>query len=101
MLLKARWVVPVEPEGTVLERHAVLVRDGRIAGLFPWADAPSGETQVDLEDHVLIPGLVNAHTHAASVLRRGMGDDLASGAWLAPESVREGTRLGCEEMLPG
>jgi 5-methylthioadenosine/S-adenosylhomocysteine deaminase len=101
MLLKARWVIPVEPAGAVLERHAVLVRDGLITGLFPWADAPSGEEQVDLEEHVLIPGLVNAHTHAASVLRRGLGEDLADGAHLNPQFVRDGTRLACDEMLRG
>lgn len=97
MLLKARWVIPVE--GAPLERHAVLVRGGRIEALFAWERMPAGDALVDLSEHALIPGLVNAHTHAASVLRRGRGEDLAS-----PRDAREvyeGTRLACEEMLRG
>lgn len=101
MLLKARWIIPVEPKGTVLERHAVLVRDGTIAALLPWDDAPAGEPEVELGSHVLIPGLVNAHTHAASVLRRGLGDDLADSPQLSPQLVYEGTLLACAEMLRG
>jgi len=99
MLIRARWVVPVEPAGVVLERHGVLVRNGVIQGIVPWNEAPAGEDEVALEDHVLLPGLVNAHTHAASVLRRGLGDDLAA----APDAraVREGTLLACAEMLRG
>ena len=97
MLLRARWVIPVE--GTPLERHAVLVRDGRIQEIAPWDRMPAGEELVDLPEHALIPGLINAHTHAASVLRRGQGDDLAN-----PRDAREvfdGTQLACEEMLRG
>jgi 5-methylthioadenosine/S-adenosylhomocysteine deaminase len=62
---------------------------------------------------VLVPGFVNAHTHAAMVLMRGMSDDLALMRWLeehiwpaegkhvSPRFVREGTALACAEMLRG
>src|SRR4249920_3341781 len=115
-LLQPRWIVPVDPPGQVLERHVVAVRDGRIEALLPPAEAAgrfaSYET-LDLPDHVLIPGLVNAHTHAAMSLMRGLADDLPLMRWLedhiwpaesrhvSPAMVRDGTLLACAEMLRG
>ena len=113
-LISARWVVPVEPAGAVLEHHAVAVQNGTIEALLPAAQAasrfPDYET-IELPDHVLIPGLVNAHTHAAMSLMRGLADDLPLMRWLqehiwpaetrhvSPEFVRDGTLLACAEML--
>ena len=100
----------------MLERHAVAVCDGRIEAVSPVSEADtrfSGYQRVDLEDHVLIPGLVNAHTHAAMALMRGLADDLPLMRWLeehiwpaegkhaSPELVRDGTLLACAEMLRG
>ena len=115
-LLQPRWTVPVDPPGQVLERHVVAVRDGRIEALLPAAAAAgrfaSYET-LDLPDHVLVPGLVNAHTHAAMSLMRGLADDLPLMRWLedhiwpaegrhvSPAMVRDGTLLACAEMLRG
>jgi 5-methylthioadenosine/S-adenosylhomocysteine deaminase len=114
-LLQPRWIVPVDPPGKVLERHVVAVRDGRIEALLPLPAAgrfASYET-LDLPDHVLIPGLVNAHTHAAMSLMRGLADDLPLMRWLqdhiwpaegrhvSPAMVRDGTLLACAEMLRG
>jgi len=120
ILISARWVVPVEPAGAVLERHAVAVRDGRIEQVLPLGEiaAPdagrfSDYEHVELPDHVLIPGLVNAHTHAAMSLMRGLADDLPLMRWLqehiwpaetrhvSPRFVRDGTILACAEMLRG
>jgi 5-methylthioadenosine/S-adenosylhomocysteine deaminase len=116
LLINARWVVPVEPAGTVLERHAVAVRDGVIEALLPAAEAArrfEGYARVDLPGHALIPGLVNAHTHAAMALMRGIADDLPLMRWLeehvwpvegkhvSAEFVRDGTLLACAEMLRG
>ena len=115
-LLLARWIVPVEPAGTVLEHHAVAIRDGRIESLLPAAQAAErfpGYPRVDLGHHVLIPGLINAHTHAAMSLLRGLADDLPLMRWLeehiwpaetkhvSREFVRDGTLLACAEMLRG
>ena len=77
-LIRARWVVPVEPAGAVLEDHAVAVRADRIEAVLPAAEIDSrypGAEIIDLAEHVLIPGLVNAHTHAAMSLMRGLADD--------------------------
>jgi len=115
-LIRARWVVPVEPAGAVLEDHAVVVQDGRIAAVLPAAEAAqrhAGREVVELGQHVLIPGLVNAHTHAAMSLMRGLADDRPLLRWLtehiwpaemrhvSPQFVRDGTLLACAEMLRG
>ncbi|MGQ0547478.1 MAG: TRZ/ATZ family hydrolase [Betaproteobacteria bacterium] len=115
-LLRARWVVPVEPAGAVLDDHAVAVRDGTIEAILPAAAAAGaypGYRTLDLPGHALIPGLVNAHTHAAMTLMRGLADDLPLMKWLqehirpaeakhvSPEFVRDGTLLACAEMIRG
>lgn len=115
LILHARWVIPVEPAG-VLEHHCVAVHQGRILALLPSADASmryrAAET-LRLSEHALIPGLINAHTHAAMSLLRGLADDLplmewlhlhiwpAEGAWVSPEFVHDGTELAIAEMLRG
>jgi 5-methylthioadenosine/S-adenosylhomocysteine deaminase len=116
LLLNARWVVPVEPAGVALEHHAVAVRDGAIEAVLPQAQAApryADYAQVALPSHALIPGLVNAHTHAAMTLLRGIGDDLPLMRWLqehvwpaeakhvSPQFVKDGTLLACAEMLRG
>jgi len=115
-LLSASWVVPVEPAGQVLADAAVAVHRGRIVALLPRDEAAArfrADDAVHLDGHVLIPGLVNAHTHAAMTLFRGIADDLPLDVWLKEHiwpaeqrwvndaMVREGTRLACAEMLRG
>ena len=115
-LIEARWVVPVEPHGAVLEHHAIAIRDGRIAALVPTAEArmryaPAKRTI--LAHHAVVPGLINAHTHAAMTLMRGIADDRCLMDWLqgsiwpiekaelSYKFVLDGTRLACLEMLRG
>jgi 5-methylthioadenosine/S-adenosylhomocysteine deaminase len=113
--IDAHWIVPVEPSG-VLTGHAVIVDDGRIVAVLPAADAEASyaprETRT-LASHVLIPGLVNAHTHTAMTLLRGIADDVPLKPWLqqhiwpregrfvSAEFVFDGTLLGAAEMLRG
>jgi len=113
-LIQARWCVPVEPHDLVLTDHAVAVIDGRIADILPSAVALKRYDPgvlVQRTEHLLIPGLVNAHTHAAMTLLRGFADDLPLERWLneriwpvekrwvSAEMVRDGTRLAIAEML--
>jgi 5-methylthioadenosine/S-adenosylhomocysteine deaminase len=115
-LLHARWIVPVEPAGAVLEHHALALKDGKVEALLPSAQCAARFADYDevrLDRHVVIPGLVNAHTHAAMSLMRGLADDLPLMRWLqehiwpvetrhvSPKFVREGTLLACAEMLRG
>jgi len=115
LLVEPRWIAAVDPD-VVLERHAVAVHEGRIVALLPSGEARSRfapARRVVLEDHLLIPGLVNLHTHAAMTLMRGLADDLPLMDWLqkhiwpaetahaSPQFVYDGTRLACAEMLSG
>ena len=106
----------MEPDGTLLETHSVVVRGDRIAGVLPRAEArrafPSA-TLVELPTHALLPGLINLHTHAAMALLRGVADDLPLRAWLTEHIwpaearhvsepfVEEGTLVAAAEMLRG
>lgn len=115
-LIRARWIIPVTPRGVTLEHHALVMRAGAILDVLP---APAAFAQypdarlVDLADHVLIPGLINLHTHAAMSLMRGLADDLPLMTWLkehiwpaegrvmSAQFVQDGTLLACAEMLRG
>ena len=115
-VIEARWVLPVEPARSVLPDHAVVINGGRIVALLPASEAHvsySPERHVVLDEHVLIPGLINLHTHAAMTLLRGLADDMALMDWLnrhmwpvemrhvSEEFVYDGARLACAEMLRG
>jgi hypothetical protein len=115
-LIKTRWVAPVAPASGVLADHAVAIRQGRIVDLLPSEDALEryeAAEVVDRPGHLLIPGLVNAHTHAAMTLLRGLADDLplmdwlqnhiwpAEQRWMSAEFVEHGTELAMAEMLLG
>jgi len=113
-LIHAQFVVPVRPGRVLHENHAVAVEESRIIGLLPRAEAEQrwpGAQSVELPNHVLLPGLVNCHTHAPMTLLRGYADDLDLHVWLqdhiwpaerefvGPGFVRDGTRLAIAEMF--
>ena len=114
-LICAAHVVPIEPRGALAD-HAVAVKDGRIVALLPIAHALARyETKdvVRLERHVLMPGLVNLHCHAAMSLMRGIADDTPLMTWLQQhiwpaeakhvndEFVHDGSLLAMAEMIRG
>ncbi len=115
LLIEPSWIAAVDPD-VVLKNHAVAIHAGRIVALLPSAEARSRfnpAQRVLLEDHILIPGLINLHTHAAMSLMRGLADDLPLMDWLekhiwpaetanvSTQFVYDGTRLACAEMLAG
>src|SRR2546423_8870308 len=85
--------------------HIVAVGDAALAGEY------SAAQTVDCGGQVLLPGLINAHTHAPMTQLRGLADDLRLDVWLlgymmpverefvTPDFVALGTRLGCAEMI--
>lgn len=84
-LLKARWVVSMAPGSEVLNEHALVMEGERIAAILPWAEAEArypNAAKVELGSHVLIPGLINGHTHSAMSLLRGVADDVPLMDWL-------------------
>lgn len=114
-LLLARWVIPVEPANTVYEHYAVAIHDGCIVALLPQAQAQQFEarTTIHLDRHVLLPGLINAHSHAAMNPLRGYADDLPLMTWLqdhiwpaehklvSANFVHDGSLHACAEMIRG
>lgn len=116
LLIEARWIVPVEPAGVTLEEHTVVLHGERILALLPRDEArrrhPAVRT-LALPEHVLFPGFVNLHAHAAMSLMRGIADDLPLMRWLqeaiwpaegrhvSAAFVRDGTLLAAAEMLRG
>lgn len=116
LLIEARWIIPIEPADVVLENHAVAVNDGRIVAILQQTEANTRffpRQRKRLAHHVLIPGLVNLHTHAAMTLLRGLADDLPLMEWLqnhiwpaeekhvSEQFVHDGTLIACAEMLRG
>ncbi len=115
-LIKARYVIPVEPLACVLQDHAIAINDGRIIDILPSAVASQryqADNTLAFEEHALIPGLINTHTHASMSLFRGLADDLplmewlnkhiwpAESRWVNEEFIHDGTQLAIAEMLRG
>lgn len=111
--INARWTITMNGNrASALENQAVFISNGRILAVESQPDTQlqAAET-LDLPDHVLLPGYINAHGHAAMSLFRGLADDLplmtwlqehiwpAEGQWVDHEFVRDGTRLAIAEML--
>ncbi len=116
LLIEPRWLIPVEPQGVVLEGHAVAIERGAILAVLPLAQARerfAPRERVELARHALIPGLINAHTHNPMALMRGLADDLPLMEWLqghiwpaearalSAEFVRDGVEYAVAEMLRG
>jgi 5-methylthioadenosine/S-adenosylhomocysteine deaminase len=112
-LIHAGYIVPVVPRGQVLENHALAMKQGRITAILPSEEAGDIDAaeEIHLPHHVLLPGFINAHGHAAMTLLRGYADDLALAPWLenyiwpaearhvSQEFVRDGTDLALAEMI--
>lgn len=113
-LIHARWIIPVEPAGQVLENHSLAISNGCIQALLPTVQAKEQLTATEilaLPGHALIPGLINAHTHTPMSLFRGMADDMplmewleqhiwpAEQRWVSAEFVADGSRLAMAEMI--
>src|SRR3954463_11327643 len=114
LILTGGTVVTMDGSGRVLSPGAVAVDGRNIAAVdTPSAIAAkfSSQTTIDASGQVVMPGLINTHTHAPMVLYRGLADDLALMDWLqkyifpaeaktvTPEFVRAGTRLAALEMI--
>ncbi len=112
--INARWVIPIEPTNQVLNHQAVIVQGERIAAVVSQEEADArfrAKETIDLPHHVVLPGLINMHGHAAMSLFRGMADDLplmtwlndhvwpAEGTFVSETFIADGTQLAMAEML--
>jgi 5-methylthioadenosine/S-adenosylhomocysteine deaminase len=105
-------VLTLDGTGREIKAGAVAVRGDSIVALGPASDFTDWqiERRLDAQGGLIMPGLVNTHTHAAMTLFRGLADDLPLMTWLNehifpaeaklnPEMVRIGTTLACAEMI--
>jgi 5-methylthioadenosine/S-adenosylhomocysteine deaminase len=115
-LIRPRWTIRIEPTVAAEEGLAVAIDAGRIVDVLPVQEAErryAARVRHDRSNHVLMPGLVNAHTHAGMALFRGFADDMpldgwlreriwpAEARWIGPDFIADGTRLAIAEMLRG
>ena len=114
LIVNAQWIVTVNPERAVFRDHSLIVDKEKIIAIAPIDQQDYVSDQViERRNHILMPGLVNAHTHAAMSLFRGLADDLplmvwlnehiwpAEGAWVSEDFVHDGAQLAIAEMLRG
>ena len=113
LILTGKYVLPMDPNQTLLQDGAVAVAGELIVAVGPAGDilARYQAAETMLEEHGLImPGLVNVHTHAAMACFRGLADDLPLMQWLqeyifpaeaklTPEIVYHSTLLSLCEMI--
>ncbi len=113
-LIHAGWLIPVNENNDILPHHSIAIHDGRIIDILA-TDQACLQYQADIENHcqqhIVIPGLINAHTHAAMSLFRGLADDTplmdwlthhiwpAEQQWVHEEFVLDGSELAIAEML--
>ena len=115
-ILKPEWLLTVNPSFEVLRDYAVVIKDSYIQNLLPATEVQQHEQYrdaevIELAHQVLMPGLVNSHTHASMSLFRGIADDLplmewlnnhiwpAEGQWVDPEFIADGFQLTAAEMI--
>ena len=112
--IDAGWLIPMDESEKVLVNHSLIVENGRIVDCLPWLAADQRYPDYRVEDRrsgILMPGLINAHTHLAMNLLRGFADDKPLKEWLeqhiwpaenahmSPEFVQHGTELALAECL--
>ncbi len=113
--INAAWIITVDNDNSVLDDHAVILQNDTIIDILPQSEAKKyvAEEIVELNSHALVPGFINAHTHAAMSLFKGLADDLPLNEWLNEHIwpaeaelghehfVRDGSELAIAEMIRG
>ena len=113
-IIQAKWLIPMTDKGLILKDHSLIIQQNMIREILPTDEAikyfQSSNTYL-LDQHIVIPGLINSHGHAAMSLFRGFADDIplkawlenkiwpAEGLWVSEEFVTDGAELAIAEML--
>ena len=115
-ILHPSWIASVDEKNTVHHNYSIAVHEGRIHDIQPKQDILdkyTSDVTINLDDQLLIPGLINSHTHSPMSLMRGLADDLPLMDWLnnhiwpteqkfiSAEYVLDGSLLACAEMIRG
>lgn len=116
MIINARWCLPMTAEQLTFENHSIVIKEGNIVALLPQAEVAQryNAAQVHhLDEHCIMPGLINNHSHTAMTLFRGLADDLPLKTWLnnhiwpteqqfvGEAFVEAGSALAIAEMIRG
>jgi 5-methylthioadenosine/S-adenosylhomocysteine deaminase len=114
IIISASWIFTSNAEGELLSDHSIVIKNDKIIDLVPQSkvfDDYEASDIYDLSDYILIPGLINAHTHAAMSIFKGFSDDLPLQDWLNnhiwpaekkfvnSSFVKDGSVLALSEML--
>ncbi len=114
LVIEAKWVLPIVPANELHQNYAVIIDKSQIVDILPISEVESrymASETAQLSEHVLMPGLINLHTHAAMSLMRGLADDLplmdwlnnsiwpAERAFVSEKFVFDGSLLAAAEML--
>ena len=114
VIISAKWICPIRPFNKILEDHSIIIDKDRIIDIIETKKVASlyqSNQHFQLHHHIVTPGLINAHTHAAMNLFRGFADDQPLHTWLnesiwplekkwvSPDFVHDGTLIACAEML--
>jgi len=113
-IISAPWIIPVVPRDTVLSNHSLVIENDQIIDILETEIAlqkyPNAD-HIECATHALLPGFINAHTHAAMNLFKGIADDLplmewlndhiwpAEAKWVSDAYMHDGTELAIAEML--
>ena len=113
-VIRARYVVTMNARRQVVEQGAIAIRGSRIVAIGTQRDIArlfQAKHTLDKPDALIMPGLIDIHTHAPMSLLRAIADDKRLEDWLnnyifpaesktvSPDFVRWGTRLACLEMV--
>lgn len=116
LIVEGGTFVTMDAQMRVIEDGAIAVKDGRIVEVGSRAEVATkyaAREKIDGRSHIIVPGLINGHTHIPMTLFRGLADDLDLDDWLTnyifpaeaqnvtEEFVRAGTQLGVAEMVRG
>jgi len=111
ILIQNGMILTLDPRLTVIENGVIAIKGDTIAHIGPGMNSPLTASKIiDAHGGIILPGLVNGHTHAAMTLFRGLADDLPLMAWLSgyifpaesrmdADFVHTGSLLACAEMI--
>ena len=115
-LIHGKHIIPMDGKARALNDFSIAVQDGHIIDIAPRREAAerySCDACHTYDHHIIIPGLINTHTHAGMSLFRGLAHDLplmewlnhhiwpAEQKWMSEDFVRLGTQLAMAEMIRG
>jgi len=113
-IIQTKWLIPMTDKGLILENHSLIIQQNMIREILPNNEAKKNflsNNTYQLNQHIVIPGLINSHGHAAMSLFRGFADDMplkawleekiwpAEGLWVSEDFVNDGAELAIAEML--